>query len=222
MKNLTTLALILTALIAAPVSYAETETTPMRDKANKVERFQNRVDHMIGKLEGLQTKVNDRDMDETKKQEMLTKISTAIDTLETQKGALNEDATREEAQAAVQAVRDVMKDFKRGFRHVRGGMWVNRLEKRMERANTIAGRVEDRIANMQADGRDTTALESTLLTFRAGLVSSQSKIDEAKALYDANDPETFSEGKETVKEAHDKLKETFKNFREAVRSSRGR
>ena len=95
---------------------------------------------------------------------------------------------------------------------------------RLERANEIVGRAEERIAELKANGKDTTVLEEALATFEDQLVEAQTahaaaaEILNTHAGFDAAGKVTdAATAKETVKEAGQSLRETTKILRSAIR-----
>jgi hypothetical protein len=95
---------------------------------------------------------------------------------------------------------------------------------RLERANEIAGRAEERIAQLKADGKDTTAMEEALATFKDQLVQAQTAHDAAAELlnthagFDSTGKVTdAATARETVKQAGQDLRETARILRSSIR-----
>lgn len=103
---------------------------------------------------------------------------------------------------------------------------LSELKSHLEKANDVAKKAQDFIAEAKSKGKDTTAAEAALATFKTELAKAQALYDEAKKIldthagFDANGKVIDREAaKDTVLDAGKALREGQKTLAKAVRDA---
>lgn len=179
---------------------------------------------MVKYLRMLRVKVeHTQGITEEQKASILAELDGYSTWLEQQEEEIDKAQTMEELKTTAKNIREKWKDVRVVARKVSGTILVSKTENIISRAETLAGKVEARIPDLQAQGVDTAELEEWLNDFRAKIGQAKEKNDAAKEKFnqisspeDAN--KLFREGHALVRDANKDLRQAYRDLRKILKA----
>jgi hypothetical protein len=147
------------------------------------------------------------DLSEDKAQERNAQLDDLLSQVTSLKDRITEAATKDELNAAVGALRDIVKKVKKhGTSH---GQSLARAQVMgvVHRSEILEKKIDCTLAQLEADGVDTAAIDDDVDAFSGLLAAARGNLSAAKPLLGSNDTVSIEEGKELVGDARDAVHE---------------
>lgn len=164
-----------------------------------------------------------RAISDDEKAAILTEIDAYISWLKDKQDDIKSAETRKELAGTAREIRDKWIDIRVYTKKITGKILVAKTDAVISRAETIADRIETRIPELQAEGKDTAEIERWLEDFRSKIElakqkneAAKQKFEEIKGIDDAN--RLFRQGHAFIKEANRYLRGAYKDLKEIVKA----
>lgn len=208
---------------------AECDALHKQVKENAKPFLHNSGEMIITSLEKLAARVEESNMDEERKAEMLTDIETRItEILEAQESAddLADDADTEDVSEATKKMKNAWERTKHSMQVQNGKMANEKLKNVYEQLDKLGNRLENAIGNLEEKGYDVSEAAALMDAYDERIVAAQQQYQFARQAYaDALEADNVSEAVQNanqyVRGAHAELTEARNMLREIVRSIKG-
>ncbi|MHB0976744.1 MAG: hypothetical protein ACYC1U_06070 [Candidatus Aquicultorales bacterium] len=192
-----------------------------RARELKMEKLRKRglqmVDKRIGRLEKELIRVRSlKKISEEERAALVEEIQGALDELSILRGRIERET---DAQALISEVKSIISNFRVYAVVLPKAKALEAAERAnwgAQRFDTLAGKIEERIAEAEAAGEDVTALQELLEQFKAELESAKANIAEAREAFKSMliiDPKAATM---SLKEGKAELKEARQDFKDAI------
>jgi len=189
------------------------------------------TDVLIKKLESIKVWVSNRGaLSETEKQNIIAEIDSDIGTLTDMRAGID-TATAEQLVAKAKEIRNYWKNHRIFVKKIIGQVWGARINYVIAQAENVAVKVDAKIQESKAAGKDTAKLEAWLLDFNQKIAVAKEKNELAKVKFQEIDSladmdQLFQEGHQFIldankyiKDAHARLVEIIKEMKAAANST---
>ncbi len=178
------------------------------------------VDFAIASLESIREKIENSNL--SMKDEIIAEINEHITNLVNAREDIEAAETVDEFKEAMRTAREYWIDAKVSLQKSLVIHVLDRLEKFVEKGEKLETFVEEKIAEFQEEGKDTTMLENWLEKFREDRSQALERIDNAREkVLGIETPhqgfEAMKDAKEAVKRAVEHTKQCVKDLREIIR-----
>jgi exonuclease VII small subunit len=180
------------------------------------------VNTLIKRLEAMKNWVsNRRALPENERQAIVTEIDQDINWLKERVDKI-QTASPAEIKEEAKKVREYWKNHRVKVKRITGQIWAARINFVLGKAEGVANRVESKIEDLKATGKDTTSLENWLNDFKQKIALAEEKYEAAKrefgaisSLADAD--RLFRRGHQLIKEADQYIREAHQKLIEIIR-----
>ena len=174
------------------------------------------VDFAIASLESIKEKIENSNL--SMKDEIVAEINEHIANLLNARESIESAETVDEFREAMKTAREYWIDAKVSLQKSLIIHVLDRLEMFVEKSERLEFFVEDKIAQFQEEGKDTTLLENWLDKFREDRERALERINDAREK--VLGIETPHQGFEAMKDAKEAVKNAVKHTRECVKDLR--
>ncbi len=183
------------------------------------------IDTLVSKLEALKNRVANRSgISETERTNMLAELDQDINWLEEKKSGIA-DASSEQIKETAREMRQYWTNHRVRVKKVIAQIWGARIDFMIEKFENSSAELEEKIAELKANGKDTSQIEVWLNDFKQKINTAKAKREQAKLKYqaissaaDAN--QLFKEAHQFVKEAHTSLQDAHKDLVKILKKMR--
>lgn len=181
------------------------------------------ADTVLHTLERVKAKIDESDVDDEKKAELLADLDERIAAIEdaaTTIEGMDEDTPKEDVQEAANTIREEWTKSRHLLRRAVNHVVNAKLGNIVHRADKLAeklGKIRDRL---EAKGHDVSAIDSALADFEAKLDEAKSFHRQALEAFQSGDESSVQTAQDLHKQARDALKEARDALREVVKSIR--
>lgn len=174
------------------------------------------VDFGVASLESIKNRLEESNL--SMKDEIIAEINEHITDLINAKEEIEDADTVEELREAMHNAREVWRDAKVSLQKSIIIGVLDRLETFVEKGEKLEDFVEEKIAEFEEEGKDTTLLENWLDSYREHREMALEKIGEAKEK--VLEIETPQQGFEAMKEVREAVKTAVQHTKECVKDLR--
>lgn len=170
------------------------------------------IDVLIKRLESMKAWVSGRSaLSDTDKQVTIAEIDQDISKLKAIKEGID-TATPEQLKAKAKEIRDYWKNHRVYVKKIIGKVWAARLNALVVKAESFSIKLDAKIQELKAAGKDTTQLETWLADFNQKIATAKQKNELAKAKFQAisnlsEADQFFREGRKYIVDANQYIKE---------------
>ncbi|MBO8183401.1 MAG: hypothetical protein H0Z28_11525 [Archaeoglobus sp.] len=178
---------------------------------NHAKKFLNNGCHFAERwLERFRLYVSNSNIDESKKEELLSKIDSYIQLIEEKKAKINDSTTPEELREAARELRQEWNEIKQDIRLMVGEFAAYKLQVIIQKAEKVEVRLEEKIQELESQGVNTTELEAILDEYSQHVDSANESVQNALALYEQGD---WKEASKELRKATQELNKAFKEIK---------
>jgi exonuclease VII small subunit len=154
---------------------------------------------------------------------IIAELNEDITWLETQRANIENANSLQELRKIAVTVRSYWSNIRAAAKRVIGRILNARIAHVITKAEVLADRIEAKIQNLEAEGKDVSELKEWLAKFKAKVATAKEKHETAKERFDsikslAEANKLFREGIKFIKQAHRNLKEANQTLVKIVKS----